>query len=153
MEITYLKNLEFNPELVKGHPMRGWDEDQILDLELKYNKGNSFPKAFREYLYLAGDYGGTGVINENWDQLREDCKEDMKDFGVELDREFFIIDELDSMYSIFFLDKNEEDPTIYIFNAAREENDIEPLLKASLIGTFSQLINEAIRRRKNNIPL
>lgn len=145
----YLKS---NPELHKGFPMEGWSEDQIQALELKYNKGNKFPRAFREYLELAGGYGGTGVVYEDWDELREDCEFDMERFGVVLERSFFVFDDRMDSYRIFFLDENREDPTVYILNPVRGEHDREPLLKPSLNGTFSNLINTAIRHIKGNLP-
>lgn len=145
----YLKS---NPELHKGFPRKGWSEDQIQALELKYNEGKEFPRAFREYLYLAGEYGGTGVVDEDWDELREDCEFYMEEREIDLGRPFFVFDKLDLYYSIFFLDENVEDPRVYIFNPVREENDQEPLLKPSFLHTFTKLINEAIRRINGNIP-
>lgn len=59
MEIKYLKQLKDNPNLKPSiGPREGWEISKIEALEIKYNKGNPFPKAFREYLFLAGDWGG-----------------------------------------------------------------------------------------------
>ena len=78
MNIVYMWNLEANPQLDKEFPRESWTEEQIQELEQKYNEGSPFPRAFREYLYLAGGYGGTGVVYEDWDELREDCNFDME---------------------------------------------------------------------------
>ena len=153
IEIKYLQQLRDNPNLKPTiSPREGWEESQVIELEEKYNEGRPFPLAFREYLFLAGDYGGTGVVYEDWDDLREDCEDDMEYWGNILERPFFVFDKLDSQYSIFFLDEDEEDPTVYIFYASWNANYREPLLKVALTGSFSNLINEAIYRIKNDIP-
>ncbi|WP_298512006.1 hypothetical protein [uncultured Kordia sp.] len=152
IEIKYLQQLRDNPNLnIAISPRVGWEESKIVALETKYNEGRPFPQAFREYLFLAGDYGGTGVVYEDWDDLREDCEDDIEYWGNKLKRPFFVFDKLDSQYSIFFLDEDKEDPIVYIFNASWNPNHKEELLKKALTGSFSNLINEAIYRIKNNI--
>jgi len=153
IEIKYLQQLRDNPNLsINISPIQGWEEAQIIELEEKYNNGQPFPLAFREYLFLAGEYGGTGVVYEDWDDLREDCEEDIEYWGNKLERPFFVFDKLDSQYSIFFLDEDKEDPIVYIFNASWNSNQQGKFLKRALTGSFSNLINEAIYRIKNDIP-
>ncbi|MCT4664216.1 MAG: hypothetical protein N4A45_03155 [Flavobacteriales bacterium] len=153
MEIKYMQQLRDNPNLAPSIGRRkGINLSQIQELETKYNNGNKFPKAFREYLFLAGIMGNTGVVDEDFDDLFEDCEEDMETWGNKLERPFFVFDRLDSQYSIFFLDEQNEDPDVYIFNASWDSEDSDPLLKKSFTGTFSNLINEAIYRIKNDIP-
>ena len=153
MEITYLKTLKNNPNLKPTiGPIEGWDVLKIHELEEKYNEGNPFPKAFREYLFLAGEWGGTGVVNEDWGSIRQLCDEDLIYWGNTLDRPFFVFDKLDSQYSIFFLDEDKEDPEYYILNASWDDEDEEPLLKRGLTRSFSRLIEEAIHRINNDIP-
>ena len=153
MEIKYLKQLKDNPNLKPSiGPREGWEISKIEALEIKYNKGNPFPKAFREYLFLAGDWGGTGVVNEDWDDLRADCQEDLDRFGYKVERPFFVFDNYDSQYSIFFLDEDLEDPKLFILDPYGKNRGEFNLVRHSFISTFSKLINEAIHRIKNNIP-
>ena len=151
MDIQYLKSLQANPELHKGKPIRGLSEEKITALETKFNNGDVFPKAFREYLFLAGEWGGTGVVYNDWDELRSDCDADLKHWSNTIDRPFFVFDRLDSQYSIFFLDEDSEDPECHILNASWDEQDSEPLLKKMYTGTFSGLIQEAVNRIKNDV--
>lgn len=125
---------------------------KIEALEAKYNNNKPFPKAFREYLYLAGDWGGTGVVNEDWDDLRTDCQEDLDRFGYKIERPYFVFDNYDSQYSIFFLDEEAEDPKVYILDPYGKKDGEYDLVRPGFISTFSKLINEAIYRIKNDIP-
>jgi hypothetical protein len=152
MEIKYLKQLKDNPNLKSWTTIRGWDMTKIEALETKYNKGKKFPLAFREYLFLAGDFGGTGVVNEDWDDLHSDCQEDLKRFDYKVERPYFVFDNYDSQYSILFLDEELEDPKIYILDPYGKNRGEFDLIRPGFISIFSKLINEAIHRIKNNIP-
>lgn len=144
MEIKYLKKLEINPNLSPTLPRRGWNITQIEALEAQYNEGKPFPRAFREYLFLAGDWGGTGVVNEDWDWVRGRSDHDMKALGYELDRPYFVFEEYDSQFFIFYLDETDEDPIVYILDPYNYLNGSEPLVRGTLTGRFSNLINVAI---------
>ena len=153
MEIKYLKQLKDNPNLKPSiGPREGWELSKIEALETKYNNGKKFPLAFREYLFLAGDWGGTGVVNEDWDDLREDCQEDLNYFGYKVERPYFVFDNYDSQYSIFYLDEELEDPKLFILDPYGKNRGEFDLVRPSFISTFSKLINEAIYRIKNDIP-
>lgn len=62
MEIEYLNSLKENlkPRSVKSKS-RGLSVERIVELENEINNGNNFPKAYREFLYLAGDYNPIGL--------------------------------------------------------------------------------------------
>ncbi|MCK8482332.1 hypothetical protein [Psychroserpens algicola] len=68
----------------------------MIDLELSLNDEQQFPKAFREYLFLAGKKSGTGVVDNDFKDLKVTCNDDMKYCGYELDRPYFVFDNLDS---------------------------------------------------------
>jgi hypothetical protein len=152
MEIKYLKQLKDNPNLKSWTSIRGWELSKIEALETKYNKGRKFPLAFREYLFLAGDFGGTGVVNEDWDDLHADCQEDLNYFGYKVQRPYFVFDNYDSQYKIFYLDEELEDPKIFILDPYGKNRGEFDLVRPAFINTFSKLINEAIYRIKNDIP-
>ncbi|CAM3565784.1 hypothetical protein ELOC111193_11075 [Elizabethkingia occulta] len=125
---------------------------EIEQLEKKFSQGKEFPKAFREYLYLAGDYfnGGFDTLGEGLDQLQEYAKEDLERAGQKFDKPFFAFDVLDSMYSILLLDEKEEDPKVYLLMPFLAKDGSEPLIKPNG-WDFTALVNESIRRVKNNI--
>lgn len=152
MEIKYMQKLKANPNIGKRYLIEGLKETQIQKLEAKYNNGNEFPKAFREYLFIGGIKGGTGVVYNNFDDLFEDCEEDMEYCKYSIERPFFIFDNYDGQYSIFFLDEKDEDPKIYILDPFGKKRGEFPLVRPSFLETFSKLINEAIYRIKNDVP-
>lgn len=151
MEIKFMSKLEKAQKLLGSGIRKPYNESQIKDLEEQFNKGKKFPRAFREYLFLAGEYGGTGVVDEDWEEIREDCEEDLEYCGYSMERPYFVFDRLDGQYSIFYLDEEDEDPKIYILDPCGKKEGEFPLVRLSFISTFSGLINEAIHRIQNNI--
>ncbi|MFL0100341.1 hypothetical protein [Tenacibaculum maritimum] len=152
MELKYMQQLKDNLNLLVGVTLEGLGEDRILVLESKFNKGKKFPLSFREYLVLGGVKGGTGVVDNDFEELREDCEESLEYTGYKMDRPYFVFDQLDGQYSIFFLDEDMEDPDVYILDAFAKKEENWPLYR-DVKYTFSKMINDAIYRRLNNIPL
>ena len=56
MEIKFMSKLEKAQKLLGSGIRKPYNESQIKDLEEQFNKGKKFPRAFREYLFLAGEY-------------------------------------------------------------------------------------------------
>lgn len=115
MELKYMRTLKESPNLSQRIPLEGLNDKIILKIRDLFNQGKKFPEAFEEYLSVGGKSEATGVVFE-WDDfevLREDCEEDLENTGYTVDRPYFVFDQLDSIYSIFFLDKEKEDPDIY----------------------------------------
>lgn len=151
MEIKYLNKMKEEPSFA-GYKIEGLNIQEIEKLETIYNKGEIFPKSFREYLYLGGKKGGTGVVDNDFKELHFDCQEDLKRFNYKVERPYFVFDNYDSQYSIFFLDEEFEDPKIYILDPYGKNRGEYDLIRPGFIVTFSKLINEAIYRIKNDIP-
>lgn len=151
MEIIYLKKIVENP-ILDGFRNRKLSNDEIQKLEQKYNDGNEFPKAFREFLFLAGDFNNFAFddLGEGLDELQKLANEELEMTGQKVDRPFFAFDVLDSMYSVIFLDESEEDPKVYLIDPYGAKEGSEPLIKPNG-WIFSALVNESIRRVKNNI--
>ncbi len=156
MDFIYMNQLQMNSNLhnedwSENRPM---EESEIIQLEAKYNKGRKFPKAFREYLFLAGKGSAVGVIDHDFDYLLNNLQDMVEYTNDKLDRPFFIFNEHSGFFSIFFLDENKEDPDVYIYTPGGDKNRDSELvtLKTANNYTFSGLINEAIRRIKNDIP-
>ncbi len=137
MIIQYLKNLEQNLS-IGGDKMRGVSELEIKKAEQKYNI--NFPKAYKEFLYLAGDYSGnlhlmdTNSLEElisDWHQ--EIMKEEIQDTGLDkqLTRPFWLFAENNGceVFYFFYLDENTEDPKVYLVNYGHQDRTrvIEPL--------------------------
>jgi hypothetical protein len=120
MEINYLKDLEARPSRKEDQStIRGYTESEITALSLQYNNGNSFPRAYHEYLYLAGKYCWAMEGSEG-------LKEEMSTFnfhlevtGIVMDRPFVTFDVTGpgtEGFYIIYLDEGVEDPNVYRVN-------------------------------------
>lgn len=70
--------------------------------------------------------------------------------GQTVNRSFFAFDVLDSMYSVILLDEINEDPKVYLLMPFLAKGGSQPLIKPNG-WNFTDLVNENIRRLKNNI--
>ncbi|WP_143032759.1 hypothetical protein [Tenacibaculum sp. MAR_2010_89] len=149
-----MKQLKDTPNLSSRIPLKGLEIETVIEIRKLFNEGKKFPLAFEEYLSIGGESEATGMVFE-WDdfeQLREDCEESLEYTGYKMDRPYFVFDQLDAIYSIFFLDEDKEDPNVYILDPSGAYEGNEPFLK-DVKYTFSKMINDAIYRKLNNIPL
>ena len=153
MEIIYMKEIQKNIKIDrKKHMNEGFNENEIKNLETIFNKRKEFPIAFREFLFLAGKYNNFAFddLGEGLNELQNIAKEELQMTRQKVDRPFFAFDVYDSQYSVIFLDETEEDPKVYIINPYGAKEGSEPLIKPNG-WIFSELVNENIRRVKNNI--
>lgn len=152
MTIEYLKKIVENPVLddFKNRPM---SIEDIEKLEKKYNNGKEFPKAFREYLFLAGNFNNFGLddLGEGLDELQNIAKEELDWCNQKIDRPFFTFSVYDSCYSVIFLDETNENPKVYLVMPFLAKRGTEQLIKANG-WEFKALVEEYIHRVKNNIP-
>ncbi len=153
MEIEYLKDYNETSGL-NGVTPEGISLDEIVLLEEEYNKGKAFPKTFREYLFIGGNRGGTGIVWNDWEMLNEDLQEFLEVSNFTLDRPVFVYNMRDGgdAFSFFYLDEDKEDPDAYLLLSGDSLSGTRPYVKSANGYTFSGLINEAIRRIKNGIP-
>jgi len=138
----------------KPFPNKGLSIREIEELEKKYNQGKEFVKAFREYLFLAGENNNFAFddLGEGLDELQNIVQEDMDFTGQKIDKRYFAFDVLDRMYSVILLDEDAEDPLVYLLNPYGFLDGDTPLLKSNG-WYFTALVNERIRRVKNNLPM
>jgi len=148
MEIQYLKEMKKHPTIL-GFTNRGLPMTEIESLEQKYNTGKPFPKAFREFLFLAGDFDNTGIQFDDFDYLQEGSRDTLKHANKEIKRPFFAFDHINDCehFGFFYLDDKDDDPKVYVCHPYDKNRD----LVTHHGFTFSSLINEAIRRRLNNL--
>ncbi|HEX8574882.1 MAG TPA: SMI1/KNR4 family protein [Flavobacterium sp.] len=154
MNIEYMTEVQNNMKIErKPWPNKGLSISQIEDLEKKYNRGREFPKAFREFLYLAGENNNFAFddLGEGLDELQELAKEELEMAGQKVDRPFFAFSVYNSCYYVIFLDETKEDPKVYLIMPFLAEGGSEPLIKSNG-WDFTALVNESIHRVKNNIP-
>lgn len=155
MELQYLNELEQNPKLTH-FTNKGLSIEGILKLELEYNNCKPFPIAIREFLFLAGEDNTIGFdTHHSIEILQQRAKENLDYCKQKIDRPFFAFDQLVDceQFTFVYLDEDQNDPDVYLAEpyAALEEDD--PLIRRYQEYTFSSLVNEHIRRIKNDLPL
>ena len=149
MTLKYLKKLAENVTIGKS-TVRGVSEEEIRVVEEKFDI--QFPKAYREFLLLAGEYCGalplydTASLEElaaDWHQ--EIMKETLEDFGTVIDKPFWLYAESNGceQFAFFYLDEG-DDPFIYRVDYDIYDDDKQVITKSEL--TFSQMIDKAIDR-------
>ncbi len=147
MEIHYLKRLQQIPKLGEDE-LEGINLTAIEALETKYNNGNPFPTAFREYLFLAGeyDYLGGHFDAPGYEWMQEKARAELAECGKTIDRPFFVTDQLDgcTQFGFIYLDENEDDPKVYYCYAHPYYwKDIDFITERA-DGTFTVLIDSCI---------
>lgn len=152
MDIKFMNQVQENPKINRfsNEPMSLVD---IGELEKKYNKGKEFPKAFREFLFLAGNFNCYSFddLGDGLDTLQELAKEELEMAGQKVDKPFFAFSVYNSQYSVIFLDETKEDPKVYLVSPFLAKGGKIPLVEPNE-WEFTALVNESIRRVKNNIP-
>lgn len=125
MQIEYLKELEKNPYRF-GKPNfnnEAIPETEIIHLEQLYNNGNTFPKALRELLFLAGDYCYIldYGISESQEELQEYVREYLDETNKTITRPFFVIDVYNAgdQFLLVYLDEGDDPP---VYEASYYEN-------------------------------
>lgn len=147
MEINYLKQLEENSTL-RTHTNRGLSLEQIRDLRDKFNNGKPFPKAFEEYLFLAGSYNNVGYDDPGTlEELQEEVKVALESYGQTIDRPYFAFHSVDWNFLAILLDETDEDPKVYVFEPGVAKKTGSPVIRYAEF-TLSKNINERIRRIK-----
>ncbi|PVV54225.1 SMI1/KNR4 family protein [Chryseobacterium sp. HMWF035] len=151
MNIEYMTKVKENPK-INNFVNRGFSEEKIQKIESKYNKGKKFPKAFREFLFLAGDFNNFGFDDiDGIIELQELAKEELEMAGQKVEKPFFAFDVYNSQYSVIFLDETKDDPKVYLISPFLAKGGEMPLIKPNG-WEFTTLVNEHIHRVKNNIP-
>jgi len=155
MTIEYLTQVKENPTL-RGFTNEPMTISEITKLESKYNHGKEFPKAVREFLFLAGNFNNFAFdLIDGIEELQEYAKEDLEKTKQKVEKPFFAFHVYDGLYSVILLDETNEDPKVYMIDPfeALESSTLVSVPKGGFKEnyTFTELVNESIRRVKNNI--
>ncbi len=153
MQIEYLKYLEENLEEIenKKNRTRSSSIEKIREMELALlGEGKQFPKAFREYLFLMGNYAPLDIgISDEWlVKASIMLKDDLKERGEEITRPVVIISELDSRsFGFIYLDEGDDpQPWNSSISKAYDSDDGEIIWKMPF-SKFSEMINDSVDLR------
>jgi len=157
MEIEFLQKMKENPKPHKRLSRdRGLSIEKIEELELEINDGNPFPKAYREYLYLGGDYNSLGLSiafedSESWEDIpaiKRVAEIEMKKEGLSIDRSYIILHYYDDDNFIFiYLDEGDNpQPYAMVLNPLNNMDHIFPIKRADSLSFFiDDLVNRTLK--------
>jgi len=150
MTIQYLKKLEETPRVkYSSKSIKGIPEEQIIKYEelLKIK----FPIAYKEFLFLAGEYTGYLTLLEGISSIEEFADKEFKEYFKEkfLDlfnfnetRPYWIFTQGSQAFFFFYLDENTEDPEVWkveFYEIGKHE-----LSKLEERSRFSEFINDVV---------
>jgi len=115
MQIEYLKSYDANKSNYKldsdKNPV-GKTIAQIEALEAEFNQGNPFPKAFREYLFIGGDYNAISFNDSkgNFKAEHDSFDHDIRKRGIEIKRPYMVFTGNDdgTIASFIYLDEGDD---------------------------------------------
>ena len=141
MEIEYLTKMKNNPKVGKFE-MEGVSEEKIEKLEKEFNI--KLPKAYKEFLFLGGNYSGFGG---DWisdyqclDWVQANIKESMDSVNLQLKPHFIFGEYNNNQALFFFLDEGENPPIYAYYEDKIEENGKEVFYKKT-DNSFSDCID------------
>jgi hypothetical protein len=153
MEINFLNQLKDNPSAYPNNKdFKGTIEaislQEIESLEQLYNNGNTFPKALRELLFLAGNF--CYVLDNGWyntqQELQVATREWLADHNKSITRSFFAIDIYNGPEQFLYVYLDEGDNPFVYQAYLPTRNDIIPF--TNLNKKLSEYINSLIERVK-----
>jgi len=118
MKIEYLQKLRENPyEEINNKllEIKGISEAEINSLEQTWNNGNSFPKALKELLFLAGENfpGFSYGIGSTQNEFQVWIREHIARMSRVIDRHFFSINFFGGIdFTFVYLDEG-DNPFVY----------------------------------------
>ncbi len=119
MEIQFLQKLKQNPK-IGVREIKGVLESEIFEVENKLNI--SFPKSYKEFLFLAGESCGAlqildttdlKTISSDWH--KEIQKEELESTRTEFDGPFWLFAESNGceVFHFFYLEDGIDDPVVF----------------------------------------
>ncbi|MGB0881098.1 MAG: hypothetical protein ACPGTO_11090 [Polaribacter sp.] len=159
MVIEYLKTLDANKsgnKLWKYGDPEGFSISTIEKIEQKINNGNHFPKAFREFLFIAGESsGGIGIgpsygvdiyaeDGETYIQQLNVYKKLLVKKGLNIDRPFIVFKSGESSsFDFIYLDEGDDPRPRFMYLDDNLMGD-DPRICEYPEKTFSELIDRLV---------
>lgn len=134
MEIQYLTKMKNNPKIGRWEN-RGISEQKIEKLEQDFKI--KFPQAYKEFLFLGGEFQNCIDWNTNYQYLdwtQTNLKESMDDVNLHLKPHFIFGEYGNDQCLFFFLDEG-DNPPIYM----RKKNFIK-MRKENMFIMYEQII-------------
>lgn len=160
MEIVYLKKYKHFKDKGVGlsyetfGPPIGLSDAEIGQMELEMNNGLPFPKAYREFLFLGGEFSTIQLnhYGKITPKGTEKFRIGLKKRKVNMVRPFAILDVLDGQCGTFiYLDEGDNPrPRNCSLHEAYDSDDDE-IIWNTPFKTFSEMIDKDVYLAENNL--
>ena len=159
MEIIYLKKYKQYKESGAGNAIkrfgkpRGLSEAEIEQMELEMNNGLPFPKAYREFLFLGGEYATIQMSNygKNTPKGAEYYRNGLRKRKVNITRPFAIVDIFEESGTFIYLDEGDNPQPRNCSLHKAYDNDNDEIIWDTPFKTFSELIDKLVYLAENNL--
>jgi hypothetical protein len=162
MEIVYLKKYKQYIEngigrlySTFGSP-RGLSEAEIVQMELEMNNGLPFPKAYKEFLFLGGEFSTIQLnhYGKKTPKGTEFFRSGLKKRKINMVRPFAILNVLDGESGTFiYLDEGDNPrPKNCSLHEAYDSDDDE-IIWNTPYKTFSEMIDKRVYLAENNLGI
>lgn len=159
MEIVYLKKYQQFKQNGIGllyntyGPPIGLSETEIVQMELEMNNGLPFPKAYREFLFLGGEYATIQMSNygKNTPKGAEYYRNGLRKRKVNITRPFAIINIFEESGTFIYLDEGDNPQPKNCSLHKAYDNDNDEIIWDTPFKTFSQLVDKIVYLAENNL--
>ncbi|SHL41080.1 hypothetical protein [Chryseobacterium polytrichastri] len=162
MEIEYLKKYEFykqngaSKRISAFGPPVGLTETEIKQLELEMNNGNSFPKVYKEFLNIGGEFSCISLnhVGKNAGKLVIKYKEALRTRNVDIVRPIAILNTFEGQCGVFIFLDNEDNSQPWNFSIHKDyDNDEGEIIWKSPFKTLADMIDELVYISENNLSV
>jgi len=156
MEIKYLKTYNENKDSSKfwGRNTKSKTTEEIQELETLFNNGTPFPKAFREFLFIGGNFNAIGLETStgNYKGLHQYYEEGMAARGLKFNRPFMVFHNFEGAIGMFIYLDEGDDPKVYNCSVSEGyDSDNGEILWKSNYTTFKELIDDLVNSALNGL--
>lgn len=162
MEIEYLKKYAFykqngtSKRISAFGPPVGLAETEIKQLELEMNNGNPFPKVYKEFLIIGGEFSCISLnhVGKNAGKLVIKYKEALRTRNVDIVRPIAILNTFEGQCGVFIFLDNEDNSQPWNFSIHKDyDNDEGEIIWKSPFKTLADMIDELVYISENNLSV
>jgi hypothetical protein len=148
---TYLQNYFDSIDTSnKDFEVKGLSRQQIKYLEKKLNNTTPFPKCFKEYLEIGGDYNGLplegGVSYEFYHLASKHVKKELAKRGTVIKRPITVFSSYEDCYSFIYLDEGDNPQPWNCSISSQYDYDDDIMVWKMPFDSFKELIDALVYR-------
>ncbi|UKB79460.1 hypothetical protein [Chryseobacterium sp. MEBOG07] len=162
MEIVYLKNYErykqsgTSKRISAFGPPVGLNETDITQLELEMNGGSPFPKVYKEFLFIGGEFSCISLnhVGKNAGKLVIKYKQALQKRKSGIARPIAILNTLEGQCGTFIYLDSGDNPQPWLFSINEDyDSDNGEVIWKSPFKTLKDMIDELVDISERNLAI